>query len=127
MNKNRNIFIMIGIVALASGQLYGLSPRQLAKLRKFETELKERFNRGPRSKREADAWLEKNREIIGKIKRLDPPTAAEYQRRQNALAVKIKPEAIELEPMEIPTLEELPAWLEAFEPAWFEAIEEESG
>ncbi len=96
MNKNRNMLIMIGIVTLACGQLYGLSPRQLAKLRRFETELKERFAGRPERGQEG-AWLEENRRIIGEIRRLDRPTAAEYQRRQDDFSGKIKAERERIE------------------------------
>ncbi len=91
MNKNKNMLIMIGIVTLACGQLYGLSPRQLAKLRRFETQLKERFAGRPERGQEG-AWLEENRRIIGEIRRLDRPTAAEYQRRQDDFSGEIKAE-----------------------------------
>jgi len=108
MNKNRNILITIGIIALASGQLYGLSPRQLAKLRRLETELKGRFAGSPRSEQKAHAWLQRNREIMGEIRKLDRPTANKYQNQLKTvetairLAIKSRPKTVILTGSEIP-------------------------
>ncbi len=89
MNKNRNMLIMIGIVALVCGQLHGLNPRQLTQLRNLEKKLKTRFASGIRGIQvfpddtPTNNWLKENKDIIEKIRRLDRPSAAKYRYQYN--------------------------------------------
>jgi len=81
MNKNKSLVLMIGIIALSCGQLFGLTRRQFQELDGLKKQLDQRFvDRwiGPT----ADAWLKENQNIIARMRRIDPKAAATYQQEQ---------------------------------------------
>jgi len=89
MKQNTNIFVMIGLLALACGQLQGLTRRQFFKLDQLRQELNVRYRRGV-PERDGDDWLEENKAIIEQIRQLDPPTAITYQKKQNIFVKKVE-------------------------------------
>jgi len=83
-----NILVLLGFITIFCSQLYGLTPRQLARLRSLETELKTRFKAGPGAN--PKAWAARNQTIINQIRQLDPPSAADYQSRQDDFTREVK-------------------------------------
>ena len=88
MKHNRNIFIIIGVVALTWGQLQGLTPEQSAKLAKLRQKLDLRYNQDIPEAEQA-IWLDENKEIIEQMRLLDLQTATEYQKKQGQFIKKI--------------------------------------
>jgi len=82
---------MIGIVTLVCGQLYGLSPGQFTKLKILETQLQERFAASFTGEADLKTWATENQEIINRMRQLDRPTAARYQKQQDDLTKKVTP------------------------------------
>ena len=89
MKKNINVFIMMGIITLACGQLHGLTKREFFELNQLEQKLNARYTAGI-SVQDPDAWLDGNVTIIEQIRKLDPPTAVKYQKRQNLFAKRAR-------------------------------------
>jgi hypothetical protein len=88
MNKGKNTLTILGFILFASGQLLGLSPRQLAKLRNLEKQLTARFNTDPGA--DPNTWAAGNQTIIGQIRQLDPRIAVSYQKQQDNLTREIR-------------------------------------
>ncbi len=88
MKHNRNIFIIIGVTALACGQLQGLTSEESAKLTEFRRKLDLRYEQDI-PEREQGIWLGKNTVIIEQMRLLDPSTAATYQEKQDQFVKKI--------------------------------------
>jgi len=82
MKQNANIFIIVGVIALVCGQLQGLTRRQFFELDQLKQQLDKRYNAGVPEAEQGD-WLDENVAIIKQIRRLDLPTAATYEKKQN--------------------------------------------
>ncbi len=100
MNKNRNKWIMIGIIAVTCGQLFGLTRKEFAQLNRFKKQIEARFAAGPEVGR-LDAWSKENEAIIGQMRRLDRRTAAKYQRTQAIFTAQIAAAGREAEALDL--------------------------
>jgi len=96
MKQNINIFIMIGIIFLAGGQLQGLTRKQFFKLDQLKQKLDLRYRGGIPEKSRVN-WLTANSAIIEQIKQLDSPTAAAYAKKQKVFKKKILSLAVRTE------------------------------
>ncbi len=78
MNKGKNILTMLGFIIITCGQLYGLSPRQLARLRNLENQFNTRLEQGPGEN--FGAWRAGMQGQVDRMRQIDRPTADYYQR-----------------------------------------------
>lgn len=78
MNKGKNILAMLGFIIITCGQLYGLSPRQLARLRNLENQFNTRLEQGPGEN--FGAWRAGMQGQVDRMRQIDRPTADYYQR-----------------------------------------------
>ena len=93
MKQNTNIFIMIGVITLVCGQLQALTKRQFFELDQLKQQLDKRYDAGIPEEGEQD-WLEQNVVIIEQMRRLDSPTAAEYQVDQDVFRETVEEQEI---------------------------------
>jgi len=89
MKQSTNIFIMMGVIVLVCGQLQGLTRRQFFELDQLKQELNMRYRGGVPARGQRGDWLEGNLALIEQIRRIDPPTAAMYQKKQDIFARRV--------------------------------------
>ena len=89
MKQGTNVFVIIGLITLACGQLHGLTLEQSAKLDQLKQKLEIRYAKGIPSI-EPMEWLRENGEIIEQIEELDFLAASPYKRKQNLFFKKIQ-------------------------------------
>jgi len=99
MKQNINIFVMIGVIALVSGQLHGLTKEQSGELMDLKLQLDFRYAEGIPST-EPMRWLLENYKIIKQIEGLDFSAASPYKDKQILFfkEIQVKAKTIQKEP-----------------------------